>query len=246
MRTLELRGDFFFWMGVSAMWTVFNIFFFDVLVGVSGSIAGWNRYEMWVLLGAFSMLDAFTWSFFYYNMQNYSNGIFTGELNRMLTLPIDTQFLLMSSDNNFSNILRFFLGIGTIVAGLMKLGVSVGPLQVLGFILSFLATLCFIYFFWFFLSTFAFYVERLNNLNEIIPTIRRAWQVPRQVYTGGLSLLFSTLIPLGLLTSVPAEVLLGKPVWSLVLYLWFAAVVMMLISRVFFAVSIKRMAGAGN
>jgi ABC-2 type transport system permease protein len=246
MRMVEHRADFVFWSVVASMWTVFNFFFFDMIYRVSGSVAGWSIYELYVLLSVFTILDAFTWSLFYYNMRNYSQMIFNGDLNQLLTKPVDTQFMLMTFHNSYNNIFRFAVGVSLLIWSLQKLQYSPSLLQISVFVVSLLLAFTFLYSLWFIMTTFSFYVEKLDNINEIFPAIRRAWQVPRSVYTGILSFVFSILIPLGLITSVPSEILLGRDSWGWVTYLLVVTIVTVILSRVFFNYSLKRYVGQAN
>lgn len=245
-RAFEYRADFFFWAGISLMWTIFNVFFFDAITQVSGHIGSWNRMEMLALQGTFTMLDAFTWSFFYHNMQAYTNGIFSGELNRSLTLPVDTQFLIMTSSNNYSNIFRFLTGLGLFIWATQRTPFQPGIGEYLFYCIIFGLSLLLIYFFWFSCSTCAFWVEKLDNINEIIPSLRRAWQIPREIFTGIASTIFTVLLPMGIIASVPTEIIIGRPTWTWTSYLVLATIVVILFSRRFFSFSVQRFAGMAN
>lgn len=243
---VEHRADFFFWSFVASMWTIFNFFFFDMIYRVSGTLAGWNLYELYVLMSVFTILDAFTWSLFYYNMKAYSQMIFNGDLNQLLTKPVDTQFMLMTFHNSYNNIFRFGVGVGLLFWSLNKLNYSPTPMQIASFVVLLLLAFTFLYSLWFIITTFSFYVEKLDNINEVFPAVRRAWQVPRSVYTGILSFVFTVLIPVGLITSVPSEILLGKDSWGWAGYLSIVTVVTVVISRLFFKYSLKRYVGQAN
>jgi len=246
MRTLEFRGNFYFWTLVSTMWTVFNFFFFALIVRVGGSIGGWDTYQMYVLLSTFTMIDAFTWSFFYSNMNLYSEAVFSGDLNQFLLKPVDTQFLLMTQHNTYDQIFRFILGLGMLIWTLGQIGTPVSWWQVVIFTFIFIVVLSFLYFLWFTLSTGAFWVEKLININQILPSMRRVWQVPHTVYRGLASTIFTVILPLGLLSSIPSEFLLGQGSFGWLVYLIVFAIFIFLLSRWFFRFSIKKYSGVGN
>lgn len=245
-RSFEYRANFWFWAGVSLMWTVFNFFFFDLIVGVSGTIGGWSRYEMYVLLSIFTMLDAVVWSFFYNNMATYTQSIFSGELSQVLTKPINPQFMIMIQNNNYTNIFRFVLGAGMLGWSLHQLRLDITLGQVIGFVIAFSCSLLFTYAVWFTLSTLAFWVDKLDNINEILPAARRLWEVPRSIYTGVLSTVLTVLIPLGLVSSLPAELLLGKSGWQWLSYFALATLIALWLSHQFFQFSIKKFTGVAN
>lgn len=246
MIMLEYRYDFIFWGFVSVMWTVFNFFFMSVLVGTTGAIADWNKDEIFVLMSIFTIYDAFTWSFFYFNMQRYMNNVFTGELDRFLVRPVDAQFMLSVEHNSLNNIFRIFIGIVMLVISLSHLHQSISFYSLVLFFITFFLGFVLTYSIWFFIATFAFYVDRLNNLNDVLPSLRRLSQLPRSVYSGLSSILFCVIFPVVLVTSIPAEALLNKfnPAWTL--YAVIFSLVMLWLSRQFFHFSIRRYGSAGS
>jgi ABC-2 type transport system permease protein len=104
----------------------------------------------------------------------------------------------------------------------------------------------FTYSVWFLIATISFWIERLNNLNDILPSLRRLSQVPRSVYTGISSVAFCLILPVVLVTSVPAEILLGKSSNSWSLYFVLISLFMFWLSRKFFFFSIKKYSSAGS
>jgi ABC-2 type transport system permease protein len=104
----------------------------------------------------------------------------------------------------------------------------------------------FLYNLWFILSTLAFYVEKLDNINDIVPSLRRAFQVPRSVYTGLASLIFTVILPIGLISSLPSEVLLGKSNSWWLIYFIGVALFTFGFARIFFKFAIKKYSGVAN
>lgn len=247
MRMMEYRADFFFWLFVSTMWSIFNVFFFTIITTVSGNIAGWSLYEMYLIMGVFNLIDAFIWSFFYNNMLEYTNGIFSGELNKVLLKPINTQFWLMTQNNNYANILRFILGLAVTIWAAQQLQLQPSVWQIALFTVMLSISICFVYFLWFIVSTLSFWVEKLDNINEIVPNVRRTFQVPHQVYTGLASTVLTVILPLGLLSSVPSEILIGRvSSWQTVGYLALFTMGLILVSHLFLKLSIKKYSGAAS
>lgn len=246
MHLFTYRIDFFFWGFVSLMWTVFNLLFMEILIGISGNIGGWNRGQLYVLMGTFSILDAFTWSFLYNLFRQYTWQIFSGEFDFVLIKPVSTQFLVSVQRNSYNNIFRLILGIAIVMNGLSQLSFHPGVLDVLAYIGLMCVGMIMIYSLWFMISTVAFYVERLDNINEIFPALRQVFQVPRTVYTGFFSTLFTVVLPLGLISSLPTEMLLGRFSGNLVLYFVMSTMFFFVLARIFFVHSVKKYAGAGS
>lgn len=247
MRMMEMRANFFFWVFVTTIWGLFNLLFMNLLVqSAGGKIAGWNQHELYLLVGVFTMSDALMWSAMYHNMVDYSNHIFRGTLSGLLLKPVDTQFVLMVQNSSYSNALRFVLGLAIVIHSLRSGAITPSLTQVSLFLSMFAIANIFLFFLWFMLSTLAFWVERLDNMNEIIPNIQRLWRFPRSIYTGILSTILTVILPLGLISSVPAEALLGK--LDLVTAIYFSAFTLATIwlSRIFFRFSLRRFGSVGD
>ncbi|MEO8581297.1 MAG: ABC-2 family transporter protein [Patescibacteria group bacterium] len=243
---LEYRADFLFWGFVSVMWTAFNFFFTGIIVGSSGFLAGWNTDEVFVLLSIFTIYDAFTWSFFYFNMQRYMNKVFTGELDMFLVKPVDPQFMLSVEHNSYNNLFRLFIGIGMLIISLIHLNKPITLFSFLIFVIMFVLGFILTYSVWFMFATISFWVDRLDNLNDVMPSLRRLSQLPRSVYSGVSSFLFCMVLPVVLVTSIPAEALVHKisPLWNL--YYTVFTLVIFWVSRRFFYYSIKKYSSAGS
>ncbi len=246
MTLLEYRGNFFFWTTVSVLWTIFNFFFFSLIINVNQGMAGWSVAEMYLLLAVFTILDGFTWSFFYHNMRIYTESVFSGELSGHLLKPADAQFILSTQDNSYTNVLRIGIGFGVLTWSIIQLPTQPSFWSLLLFIFLFFISLLFVYSLWFIISTFAFWVEKLDNINEIMPSARRVWQIPRSVYTGIASTLFTVILPIGLISSIPSEVLVGKFSLGWTLYFIGFTFVLLIASRWFFHFSIKKYVGVGG
>lgn len=246
MQLLEYRTDFIFWAVVSSLWTLFNFFFIEVLVSVTGNVAGWGRYEMYLLMSVFTLLDAIVWSFFYNIFRDYTRFIFTGGLDMLLTKPVDTQFLITVQRNSYTNVFRLLIGLGMLSWSLQKLQLTPSLSDGLMAFFLMMIGLLMIYSIWFIIATWAFYVERLDNINEIFPGLRQIFQMPRAIYTGVLSLLFTTLLPIALISSLPTEALLHRFDWRAIVYFCLTTVIFFILARKFFLISVRRYSSAGS
>lgn len=246
MVMMEYRSNFYLWSTISLMWTLFNFFFFTILVDVSGQIGGWNKNELYVLLGYFTIMDAIIWSFIARNMHTYTESVTYGSLSLLLTKPIDTQYILMTQDNGYSNLPRLVIGIYVLITAIGNLTIAPNFTQILFSVAACLFGLLLIYAIWFILATLSLYVEKLNNIHEVVPALRRTMQVPRTVYTGLSSTLLTVILPLALATSIPSEILLGKNSWVWLVYLMLFSSIALFMSRLFLHSALKKYQAIGG
>ncbi len=246
MRMMEFRVNFVFWTCISIMWTFFHIFFFVLVLGVTGEIGGWSVAEIYVLMSVSTIIDAVIWMFFYQNMSDYSRDVFNGTLNQHLLRPIDPQFMLMTQNNSYNNVLRLVVGIGMLIWSSQQLTQPASIIQILFALVFITISLVFIYALWFCLTTLSFWIERIDNINEIIPSSRRIFQVPPTIYTGVVSFILTVILPLGLIAAIPSQILFGTLVPGTALYFTFFTALLAWFSRWFFQFSLKKYAGIGD
>src|SRR5258708_4997436 len=217
MALLEYRGNFFFWLIVATVWTIFNFFFFSLIANVNNGFGGWSVKELYLLFSVFTIFEGFMWSWMNANMQKYTKAVFSGDIGTLLMKPIDTQFMVMMQENDFDNIFRILIGFGALIWSLRQLPYQTNPIKILIFGLLFCCALILLYSLWFIIATFSFWVERLDNINDIFPNLQRMWQLPRVIYSGIASTFFTVILPLALLVSIPSEILVNKfsPIWSI-------------------------------
>lgn len=246
MHLLEYRADFWFWTGISVMWTVFNYFFFGLILHVSGGIGSWSQWEVYLFLSVFTIIDSFTWSVMYVNMWHYTNSVFTGKLSHLLLKPVDLQFLLMTQKNSYNNVPRFLLGVVGIVYSLKQLNLSLNLGDILLASLALFGGMMIIYNLWFMMATVSFWVERLNNINDIVPGFRRIWQFPQEAYLHAGPVVSGLLVPITIVTTIPSEVLLGRAhisSWVLLIFLTGATTWM---ARLLLSYSVARYSATGD
>jgi ABC-2 type transport system permease protein len=246
MKMIEYRSDFFFWMFVSLMWTVFNYFFFGLIFSQGKGIEGWNYNQILLLISFFTMIDALTWSVFWPNMSEFTKEIFNGELSKYLVLPVNSIYLILTQHASYHNVPRFLVGFVVMIHAINQLNLSISITQIVLAIIVFGFGIILLYSCWFILATCSFWVERLQNINDIMPQFNTVYKVPVQVYTGISGIIFSFVIPLGLITTLPSEIILGTENKFFILYFIFASSLFFLISIGFFKISIKKYSSVGG
>lgn len=246
MKMLEYRADFFFWSFISLMWTGFNYFYFGLIFSKGNGIEGWNYDQIMLLISFYTMIDAFTWSVFYTNMREYTKEIFSGELSRYLLLPVNSIYLILTRHATYHNVPRFLVGFIILIHTINKLDLTLSIWQILLSIVVFCFGILLVYSCWFILATIAFWVDRLENINEIMPQLRSVYQVPANVFTGIPGFIFSFIVPFSLVTTLPSEIILGSQNNLFIVFLTLSSLAFFAISVIFFKISIKKYSSVGG
>lgn len=215
-REMTLRGSFLIIIFTRGFWFCAQLMLFEIIYGNVRTINGWSKYEFFVFMATGMIINTLIEVFFMPNCANFSELIRTGNLDFILLKPIDPQFLVSCGEKldlgALSNLLLsgslLYWGVshlettvtfGQIVAylGLIAVGVSC----FYSLMISLAAMSVFfgrnqgLYDFWFYITIFARYPRDIY---------RNFWQ-GEIIY-----FLFSNIIPILLIVTVPSSVLAGK------------------------------------
>ncbi|MEY4358923.1 MAG: hypothetical protein RLZZ631_409 [Cyanobacteriota bacterium] len=182
----------------------------SLLAGPSRQLGGWSWNSALVVLGVYTLLDGFTSCVLQPNLSRIVSHVQNGTLDFVLLKPIDSQFWL--STRSFSP-----WGLPGMVAGLVLMGwgVAHGDHQptaeaLLIAALLLLSGALILYSLWFLLAGLSIWFVKIWNATEVLRYTLVAGRYPITAYPPGLRVLFTVVLPVVFLTTVPAEALLGR------------------------------------
>jgi ABC-2 type transport system permease protein len=194
---------------VSLLWTALGLVPLHVALAGRPSVAGWTFASALVVVGYFTLLRGVLDGAVNPSLLTVIEHIRQGTLDFVLLKPADAQFLVSTT--------RFEIWKGLdVVAALGILGWAfhlLGRVPTLaGAALSLLLLVCatiVLYSVWILVVAAAFWVVRLDNLAYLFGSIFDFARWPVTIFRGGWRVAFTFVIPLGLMTTYPAEALLG-------------------------------------
>ncbi len=244
----QYRWDFAIDGVISIFWTTTAVIPLFVVYGgaATGGIPGWSLSEALVVIGWFILLQGVLEGAINPGLTAVVDHIRKGTLDFVLLKPADAQFLVSTS--------RFALWrISSVLMGLVIFGIAFsrlerwpsGPGVIQSMLLATLA-IAVLYSLWILIVSLAFYVVKVDNLTYLFTSIFDAARWPSTVFRGALHLIFTFVIPLALMTTYPAEALLGRLAWSTLLSSLAGTVVLAFISRQVWLLSIRRYTSASS
>ena len=169
-----------------------------------------------------------------------------GTLDFVLVKPADAQFLVSTARFlpwRAINVVTAFL---IFAWGFHLQGRSPGALAVAASFAAMIAAVTTLYAIWILTVSAAFYVVRVDNLSQLFVAVFDAARWPVGVFRGALRLIFTFVVPLALMTTYPAEALLGTlPASTFALSLAGAAL-LFVVARVVWKGAIGRYTSAGG
>jgi ABC-2 type transport system permease protein len=206
---LQYRWNFVIDGFVSLLWTALGLVPLYVALHHRPTIAGWSFARALVVFGYFTLLRGVLDGAVNPSLTAVVQQIREGTLDFVLLKPADAQFLVSTSRFEIwkgLDVIAAFAILGWAFHLLGQAPSAVGALLSVAMLGCAVAAL---YSVWILVISAAFYVVRLDNLAFLFGSIFDFARWPTGLFKGAWRVIFTFVIPLGLMTTYPAEALLG-------------------------------------
>ncbi|MBW4522392.1 MAG: ABC transporter permease [Scytolyngbya sp. HA4215-MV1] len=205
---LEYRINFFLAALSSLGGLVGNLVGLSLFYQGGYTFEGWRWEESLVVMGIFTLLQGFSSTFLSPNLNRIVRHIQQGTLDFVLLKPINSQFWLSTHTLSPWGMSDLLFGICLVLYAGARLGLScqdylagVIPL-VLGAII--------LYSLWFMLGATSIWFVKIYNVTEVLRSLTEAGRFPIAAYPVAYRFFFTFVVPVAFLTTIPAEVILGR------------------------------------
>jgi len=207
-RTLMFRGDFFIWALVELGWMTVNLFMIAVIYRHTGSIAGWNEYQMVLLIGTGMLIQRLLMGFFWSSLFDMGRNIRTGAFDFVLAQPGHPLFMASTRKLDPDSLLNAFVALGVILYAVHKLGLHPGILDVALYAGLVLCGLAIHYSILVLSMTLVFWLRNAQGIEGSYFTLADFGRLPREAFKGVFRVLFVWFLPVVVVSNVPARALL--------------------------------------
>jgi ABC-2 type transport system permease protein len=243
---LQYRADFVLDGLVGSFWTVSAILPLFVVFRGRPTIAGWTFGEALMVTGWFTFLEGVLEGALNPSLQEVVDHIRKGTLDFVLLKPADAQFLVSTARLQPWRGTNVLLSMGIFAWGFHLLGRGPSPSAVGAAALAMAAAVGVLYALKTLAVSVAFYVVRVDNLTHLFDSVFDAARWPIQIFRGVVRLVFTFVVPLALMTTYPAQALLGTlPARTLLLAAAGAAGALVL-ARLVWIAALARYTSAGG
>lgn len=243
---LAYRLDFVVDAVTELFWIVTTLVPLIVVYRDRTMVAGWSYGEALMVAGCFTLLEAFVQGVVEPSLLSVTERIRNGTFDFVLLKPADPQIVVSVSRIAPWKALNMFTALGFFVYGFVTLGRAPAPQHVLLAMALLVSSAMLMYSLLLFAASLAFYVVRVDNIAYLFTAIFDAARWPRTVFRGGVRFVLTFIVPILVMTSVPAEALLGKITSSAFLLSVGLALVFGTLSRFVWTRSIARYTSAGG
>ena len=194
--------------------SVTGIICIGFIYGSVESIAGWNKQEMIILVCTANIVVSGIYNLFIRHTQDkLVEGISNGNFDRIILKPLNLMFQLNIGRpvNIMSNFISFCVQVGIICVQINQLGVQIGLIQILLYILFIVNGVIILSAFQLLLYSLAFVFIKVGELNNIYYTLADIVPKPRELFSNKyVANIFIFVLPAIPIANAPAAVLLQK------------------------------------
>jgi ABC-2 type transport system permease protein len=215
---MQYRGDFLVEGLISLFWSATALApLFVVFQTQEQRIGGWSFGESLLVIGWFTLLQGILEGAISPSLTGVVEHIRKGTLDFVLLKPADAQFLVSTTRFLPWRATSALAALAIFVYGFHLLGRPPSLLGVLASLVLLGCSVLLLYSLWILTVSAAFYVVKVDNLTYFFTSIFDAARWPASVFRGVLAFVFTFVIPLAVMTTFPAEAMLGRlPLMALV------------------------------
>jgi ABC-2 type transport system permease protein len=242
----QYRVEFLVSGALSILWTLLALVPLLVLFRDRQSVAGWTYPEMLVVMGWFGLVKGILEGAVNPALAAVVEHIRKGTLDFVLLKPADAQFLVSTAKFEPWRIVDVLAGVAVMGIAFHRMGRFPGPGQIALAVVVLGSATVILYSLWILVVSAAFFVVKVDNLSFLFLSLYDAARWPADVFPAVLRTVFTYVIPLAVLTTIPAQALLGRIGLVEVLATAVGAAVFSLLARLVWLRSIGRYTSASS
>ncbi|MGA7119367.1 MAG: ABC-2 family transporter protein [Polyangiaceae bacterium] len=206
---MQYRADFLLDGAVGTFWMATAIVPLSVVFRLRDRVGGWNFGEALMVMGWFTLLEGVLEGAINPSLVTVVDHIRKGTLDFVLIKPADAQFLVSTARFQPWRAMNLLAAIGIFAWGFRRLGRGPTAGAMCLAAVTLVAAIAVLYSLWLLTVSAAFFVVRIDNLTHLFSAIFDAARWPVSVFRGVVRLLLTFVVPLALMTTYPAQALLG-------------------------------------
>lgn len=250
IRELSFRGNFLVKVLVEVLWLSILLTFYRLVFTKTSMVAGWTESEYLFFVGCYFAMEGMIETFFLQNCNEFADLVRSGDLDFFLLKPIDEQFLITCRAIDWSTAPNVLMGAAVMGLALNQMDWHVNLVQIALFLILFACGLALAYSFLLMLTSTSIWFLRNQSLFEMWWLFTSFMRYPREIFAGRyatpLGWFFTFIIPVLLVVSVPAGVMVRLFDPWLAAFSVAATAVALVASRKVFRAALRRYRSASS
>jgi ABC-2 type transport system permease protein len=211
MNELQYRANFFLQLLQSLLTLGAGLVGLAVVFGRTRELAGWSRPQLLAVMGVFTIVGGIIRTLVQPNMQRLVEDVQRGTLDYALTKPADAQALVSIRQVQIWQAVDVIAGGVVLAVALIQMDDGTDALaRGVSFVLLLGVGAWCIYCFWLMLAASAFWLTRVDEMQDLVQGLYRSGQYPVGVYPPWMRYGLTFLVPIGFAVTVPSEAVTNR------------------------------------
>ncbi len=204
------RGNFYSSLFSSILFGALSILSIVLLTSKTSNIYGWKRDEIILISTVYSIVIGIFHTVLSRNFDRFSRIVNLGELDLLLTKPIDSQFSVSMWVFNYTSIARIILGVLLTWYMVQRMQLNVGLVEIASFVVLTIFGIVLLYSIWFLFTTITIWFTRLSNIVDLMYFMTGFARFPKEMYQQLTEFIFLFILPLSLVVTIPTKAILNR------------------------------------
>lgn len=207
VRTMMFRFDFIMWALVELFWMVVNVVLVSVIYQHTEEIAGWTKYEMLLLVGTSMIMQRLLMGFFWSNLFELGRNIRSGHFDFFLAQPGNPLFMVSTRKLDLDGLINVFIAVAVVVYSARQLHLHPHAIDIIGYLGLLLCGLFVQYGALLLIVSLTFWIVGSQGVEGSYFTLFEFSRLPREAFRGVSNIVFVWLLPVVVVSNVPARAL---------------------------------------
>lgn len=208
IRDMNFKANFWLWIVVEGLWFFLQLAFIQVIFSQTESVAGWNKFEMILLVGTNHLIAQFFQAFCYQGLAEVPDLVRTGRLDFWLLQPVDSQFVVALRRFGADSLVNVAIGFVFVGYACAQLRLDVSWASASLYLLLVCSGILIHFSLLSLLVTLSFWIVRAQGLVFGYYNLFNISRIPEDAFRGFARVFFTWVLPMLVVANIPAKVIL--------------------------------------
>ncbi len=212
----EYRADFFAHTIISLFWLAWAGLSIGVFYRFTDTVAGWTYSQLLVVIGLFFCVNGLRQAVIQPNLSEMSSYVRQGTLDFLLLKPVNSQFVVSFRHLNVHAVVDGVIGLAVAVIAAGFAG-TLGVAEFAMFLWLITMGAVALYGVSLLLHSLTVWIVTSIGIEHLLQAALEVGRFPSTFYHAAVRLALTVVVPVALMTTIPAEALLGRATANLLL-----------------------------
>ena len=238
-RELMFKANFILWVVVEFAWFGIQLALVEVIFAHVSEVAGWNKYEMILLIGTSHFIQQVFQFVFLINCVELPDQVRTGKLDFLLLQPANSQFLVSIRKFDLGTLVNSSIGLSFVIYAAWKLNLKPTFTQI-GLFAALVFNGVFIHYaLMLAVVTLSFWIVRTQGLVYGYYNLFQITRIPREAFKGSIKFIFTFVLPMLVVANYPAGVLARGVQGSGILWVFVLTAALVFLASLWFRFALR-------